>query len=60
MASTVTQTQIMSPMQDSEDRLMTDLKATDTLPLWAQMAKLNPPLPNPQWYVDFIIVFNQL
>ena len=34
--------------EDSPERLMTDLKGTDTLPLWAQMAKLNPPEPNPK------------
>lgn len=28
--------------------LVKTLKSLDTLPLWAQMEKLNPPLPNPQ------------
>lgn len=35
---------------DSADRLIHELSAhnTNTLPLWAQMTKLNPPEPNPQ------------
>lgn len=49
MASTITQTQtVTSTQEDSADRLITDLEGTDTLPLWAQMAKLNPPKPTPQ------------
>lgn len=30
------------------DELISMLPATNTLPLWAQMAKLNPPEPNPR------------
>ncbi|KAK3080076.1 hypothetical protein LTS18_003195, partial [Coniosporium uncinatum] len=33
--------------KDSAEKLISELPATNTLPLWAQMAKLNPPLPNP-------------
>ena len=33
---------------DSAEKLIKDLEMTNTLPLWAQMAKLNPPLPNPR------------
>lgn len=33
---------------DTVDQLLTDLESTNTLPLWAQMTKLNPPAPNPQ------------
>ena len=32
----------------SVQNLLKDLEKTDTLPLWAQMAKLNPPAPNPR------------
>jgi gentisate 1,2-dioxygenase len=32
---------------DSAEKLISELPATHTLPLWAQMAKLNPPEPNP-------------
>lgn len=32
---------------DSEEKLLADLEASKTLPLWKQMAKLNPPAPNP-------------
>lgn len=33
---------------DSADRLISELDGTHTLPLWTQMAKLNPPEPNPR------------
>ncbi|KAH7039587.1 putative gentisate 1,2-dioxygenase [Microdochium trichocladiopsis] len=33
---------------DSADKLVRDLEGSATLPLWAQMAKLNPALPNPR------------
>jgi gentisate 1,2-dioxygenase len=33
---------------DSAERLIRELDGTNTLPLWAQMTKLNPPLPNPK------------
>jgi gentisate 1,2-dioxygenase len=32
---------------DSAEKLISELPSTHTLPLWAQMAKLNPPEPNP-------------
>ena len=49
MASTVTIQASKSAIQgDSAEKLISDLDATSTLPLWAQMAKLNPPLPNPR------------
>lgn len=32
---------------DSQEKLLADLDQSDTLPLWTQMARLNPPLPNP-------------
>ncbi|KAJ5149437.1 Cupin 2 conserved barrel [Penicillium atrosanguineum] len=32
---------------DSEEKLLADLAASKTLPLWKQMARLNPPAPNP-------------
>ena len=48
MAVSTTQTQsVTSPLEDSSDRLISELHGTNTLPLWAQMAKLNPPEPNP-------------
>ncbi|KAF2219598.1 RmlC-like cupin domain-containing protein [Elsinoe ampelina] len=33
---------------DSAEKLISELPATHTLPLWAQMAKLNPAAPNPK------------
>lgn len=30
------------------DQLLLDIQATHTKPLWAQMTRLNPPLPNPK------------
>ncbi|OOQ86280.1 gentisate 1,2-dioxygenase [Penicillium brasilianum] len=32
---------------DSEEQLLADLETSKTLPLWKQMARLNPPAPNP-------------
>ncbi|KAI5200555.1 hypothetical protein E4T39_05704 [Aureobasidium subglaciale] len=32
---------------DSEEKLVSELDSVHTLPLWAQMTKLNPPAPNP-------------
>ncbi|KOS47626.1 hypothetical protein ACN38_g1450 [Penicillium nordicum] len=32
---------------DTEEQLLADLKTSKTLPLWKQMARLNPPAPNP-------------
>ena len=36
-----------SETADSTDLLLSELEGTNTLPLWVQMQKLNPPLPNP-------------
>ncbi|KAI1840753.1 hypothetical protein JX265_012962 [Neoarthrinium moseri] len=33
---------------DSGEKLLKELETTATLPLWAQMTRLNPPLPNPK------------
>ncbi|KAF1991459.1 RmlC-like cupin [Aulographum hederae CBS 113979] len=33
---------------DSAEKLLAELPATNTLPLWAQMTKWNPPKPNPK------------
>lgn len=32
---------------DSEEKLLADLEASKTLPLWKQMTRLNPPAPDP-------------
>lgn len=32
---------------DSANKLLHDLEGSDTLPLWSQMTRLNPPAPNP-------------
>lgn len=32
---------------DTPDRLLKDLQDSQTLPLWTQMTRLNPPAPNP-------------
>lgn len=52
--ATITQTQT-----DSVERLLAELPSTNTMPLWAQMHRLNPPLPNPKsvpyvWHYDQI------
>jgi gentisate 1,2-dioxygenase len=49
MAS-ITQTEFTtapSLPKNATDVLLSDLEATNTKPLWAQMSKLNPPMPNP-------------
>lgn len=49
----ITETEtIASPLasdvsKDSAEALISDLESVHTKPLWAQMAKFNPPLPNP-------------
>ncbi len=50
--ATLTQTELnslplMNVPADSVDSLLSDLQAAHTKPLWAQMNRLNPPLPNP-------------
>lgn len=42
-----TQTNGVSNGVDATKKLISDLEGTHTLPLWAQMAKYNPPAPNP-------------
>ncbi len=32
----------------SAEQLLSELESTNTMPLWTQMAKLNPPVPNPK------------
>ena len=53
-----TQTQTQTE-NDSIERLLEDISSTNTKPLWAQMTKLNPPLPNPKsipfvWNYDVV------
>lgn len=49
---TETQTDMKPQSSDNKDeavqQLFKSLETTHTLPLWAQMNKLNPPLPNPR------------
>lgn len=40
------QTEVATTL-DSEEKLLADLQASKTLPLWKQMTRLNPPAPNP-------------
>lgn len=47
-AATVTDISHKNALPDSSARLISELNGTHTLPLWVQMAKLNPPEPNPQ------------
>lgn len=51
MAS-LTQTEMASLPISSKDeetkKLLSNLEQTNTKPLWAQMTRLNPPLPNPK------------
>lgn len=56
-----TSAESVAPTQagDTAEQLIADLDVTDTLPLWVQMAKLNPPEPNPRcipyvWKYDSI------
>lgn len=37
----------MSDWPDTQEKLLQDLGENKTLPLWMQMARLNPPEPNP-------------
>lgn len=48
MATTVT-TEVahQNGTQDNHEQLLKDLEGTGVSPLWMQMKKLNPPLPNP-------------
>lgn len=46
MSSTI-QTKTMVVPKDPAEELISNLESVHTKPLWAQMAKLNPPLPNP-------------
>jgi gentisate 1,2-dioxygenase len=52
--SCLTETRTGAPLSNIEDKdgaiqqLFKSLETTHTLPLWAQMNKLNPPLPNPR------------
>lgn len=34
-------------VEDNTEALLANLESVHTKPLWAQMSKLNPPLPNP-------------
>lgn len=43
---TMSSTQVEAVL-DTEEQLLADLEASKTLPLWKQMARLNPPAPNP-------------
>ena len=59
MTTTTTETAVLLHEADSAQKLINELDGTNTLPLWAQMTKLNPPLPNPRcvphiWRYDFI------
>lgn len=52
MSSTTQTETIAAPLkanvpEGAEDELISNLESVHTLPLWAQMAKLNPPAPNP-------------
>lgn len=48
VTTTTTESSRMSAVSDSSERLISELDGTHTLPLWVQMAKLNPPEPNPR------------
>jgi hypothetical protein len=43
-----TESTLISGPSDSAEQLISQLDGTHTLPLWAQMAKLNPAEPNPR------------
>jgi hypothetical protein len=43
-----TESTLISAPSDSAEQLISQLDGTHTLPLWAQMAKLNPAEPNPR------------
>ncbi len=44
---TTTSTKLFRAQQPPEDALLAALESHHTKPLWSQMSKLNPPLPNP-------------
>jgi gentisate 1,2-dioxygenase len=46
--SSLDHTSKIATMGDSAEKLLADLEQSKTLPLWAQMSRLNPPEPNPQ------------
>lgn len=48
MSAIATEKPVAPQRIDSAEKLIADLNGTNTLPLWAQMAKLNPSLPNPR------------
>ena len=48
MTSTLTSTPIHASSQDAGQELLDNLDSQHTKPLWAQMSRLNPPLPNPR------------
>jgi gentisate 1,2-dioxygenase len=45
--------------QDSVECLLKELSVTSTKPLWAQMARYNPPLPNPK-SIPFIWRYDEI
>ncbi|KAH8707133.1 gentisate 1,2-dioxygenase [Phaeosphaeriaceae sp. PMI808] len=47
-AATQTQPPHLNGDGDTQEKLLEDIKQHHVLPLWTQMKKLNPPLPNPQ------------
>lgn len=47
MLQTITQQASVESTYSSAQELANGLKALNTMPLWTQMKKLNPPLPNP-------------
>jgi gentisate 1,2-dioxygenase len=50
--ATITKRELQTlPLQSKNgdvDQLLLDIQATHTKPLWVQMTRLNPPLPNPK------------
>lgn len=44
---------------DSHEKLLADIQTNSVAPLWTQMKKLNPPLPNPQ-AIPFIWKYKEI
>lgn len=55
----VSRTDTRTHNDDSSEQLLRDLEESKTLPLWAQMARLNPKEPNPT-AVPFVWKYNNI
>lgn len=59
MTSTITSTPIPLSSKDAGQELLDNLDSQHTKPLWAQMSRLNPPLPNPR-AIPYVWKYDQI